>query len=252
MLLGMNVSKVNNNTIYSKELETIKKGIQIYRNHDHAFSNELKKDCPRNISATITIDSTKSGLLLTAVDENNISVSLEVSIESTAEDKTGNMQDIFKRQFSKSGGTIFSIKEVIVNLINPIYLSVSSINDHRRKLLALLEQERLNKVPKIKPEVIKPKIIRSKKQLDYKTNIVNKLSREFYRNLGAEEIEPGIELQNDYAEKSLMTCKYCIKDELGFCPKKSDKSLEEPLYLVQQNKKYKLVFNCKDCFMEIT
>jgi putative protease len=251
MLLGMNVSKVNNNTVYSKELENIKKGMQIYRNHDHAFSNELKKDCMRNISATITIDSTKTGLLLTAIDENKNSASIDLSIESSAEDKTGKTQDIFIKQFSKSGGTIFSIKEVIVNISNPIFLSVSSINDLRRRLLSLLEQERLNKFPKIKSEVIKPKINQSKKQLNYKANIVNKLSEEFYKDLGAEEIEPGFELQKDYTEKSLMTCKYCIKDELGFCPKKLDKSLKEPLYLVQQNKKYKLVFNCKDCFMEI-
>jgi len=252
MLLGMNVSKVNNNTVYSKELENIKKEMQIYRNHDHAFSNELKKDCTRNISATIIIDATKTGLLLTAIDENNISVSLEASIENSAEDRTGNMQDIFKRQFSKSGGTIFSIKEVIVNISNPVYLSVSSINDLRRKLLNMLEQKRLKNIPKIKSEIVKPKINQSKKQLDYKANIVNKLSEEFYKDLGADEIEQGIELQKDYVEKSLMTCKYCIKYELGFCPRNSDKTLEEPLYLVQQNKKYKLVFNCKDCFMEIT
>jgi putative protease len=142
--------------------------------------------------------------------------------------------------------------EVIVNISNPIYLSVSSINDLRRRLLTLLEQERLKKIPKLKSEIFKPKINQSKKQLDYKANIVNKLSGEFYKDLGAEEIEPGFELVNDNTEKSLMTCKYCIKDELGFCPRNSDKSLEEPLYLVQQNKKYKLVFNCKDCFMEIT
>ena len=250
-LLGMNVSKVIANTIFTRDLENINAGMQIYRNYDHVFNNELKKECSRKISAIIAIDETKEGLILIATDENNITTSLEETIENSAEDHTGNISDIFKRQFSKSGGTIFSIYEVNVNLINPIFLSISSINDFRRRLLTMLEQERFDKRPKGKSEIIKPKKNLSKKQLDYKLNIVNKLSEMFYKDLGAEEIEPGVELQNNLAGKVLMTCKYCIKDELGFCPRNSDDSLEEPLYLVQQNKKYKLVFNCKDCFMEI-
>ena len=250
-MMGMNVSKVNNNTIFTQELENIKKGMEVYRNFDHVFNNELKKDCLRKISASIIIDESKKGLTFSAIDENNITVSFDVPFENPAEDRTGKTSDIFKKQFSKSGGTIFTINEVTVNVNGSFFFSVSSINDFRRRLLSMLEHERINKFPKEDPKILEPVTTRIKKQLDYKANIVNKLSEEFYRDLGAEEIEPGIELQNNHSEKSLMTCKYCIKDELGFCSHNSNDSLKEPLYLVQPNKKYKLVFNCKDCFMEI-
>jgi len=250
-LLGMNVNKIEKKTIFTKNLENIRIGLQIYRNYDHAFNNKIKKECSRQISAAMTINETKSGLMITAIDENNITATLEATFENSTEDHIDNISELIKKQFSKSGGTIFSIKEVNVNFNIPYFLSVSAINDLRRKLLTMLEQERLNKFLKIKSENIKTKNILSNKQLSYKSNIVNKLSEKFYKDLGAEEIEPGIELQNNLTGKSLMTCKYCIKDELGFCHRNSDDSIEEPLYLVHQNKKYKLIFNCKECFMEI-
>jgi putative protease len=91
----------------------------------------------------------------------------------------------------------------------------------------------------------------SKSKLDYRFNVVNKLSQKFYKELGAEEIETGFELQNDFKGKTLMACKYCIKEELGYCTLTSNEKPEEPLYLLSGNKKYRLVFNCKECMMEI-
>ncbi|MHB9040591.1 MAG: peptidase U32 family protein, partial [Melioribacteraceae bacterium] len=91
----------------------------------------------------------------------------------------------------------------------------------------------------------------NKSTLDYKANVVNKLSEKFYKEQGVEEIEDGFELQKKFSGKTLMTCKYCIKGELGYCPNDSDEKLDEPLYLSNGGKKYKLVFNCKDCKMEI-
>jgi len=80
---------------------------------------------------------------------------------------------------------------------------------------------------------------------------VNILTHKFYSKSGAEEIEEGFELQHDNSGKTLMTCKYCIKDELGMCSKTNDTYLDEPLCLITNNKKYKLSFKCNVCQMEI-
>ncbi|MDD4828744.1 MAG: hypothetical protein PHR97_08815, partial [Bacteroidales bacterium] len=50
----------------------------------------------------------------------------------------------------------------------------------------------------------------------------------------------------------LMTCKYCIKYELGACPRKHGSKavlLQEPLYLKTRNKRFRLYFDCKSCRM---
>jgi putative protease len=113
-----------------------------------------------------------------------------------------------------------------------------------------LEIERIknHKREKFEPKTASIKI---DEKLDYKANVVNQLAKKFYEELGAKEIESGFELQKDHRNKTVMTCKYCIKDELGLCPFDTDKKLNEPLYLVNETNKYQLVFNCKECLMEI-
>jgi putative protease len=128
----------------------------------------------------------------------------------------------------------------------------------RRKILLRLEMERLEK-HKIENGEYRIKNYRkphdevriANTEIDYKFNVTNTLSEKFYREHGAVEIETGFEMQNKHSGKTVMTCKYCIKDELGLCPFDTDKKVEEPLYLVNESRKYRLAFNCKDCLMEI-
>ena len=54
------------------------------------------------------------------------------------------------------------------------------------------------------------------------------------------------------AEAELMRCKYCIKFELGMCPKEGySKPVAEPLFLVNGQRKFRLAFDCKNCEMVI-
>ncbi|MCL2727103.1 MAG: U32 family peptidase [Bacteroidales bacterium] len=47
---------------------------------------------------------------------------------------------------------------------------------------------------------------------------------------------------------TLMQCRYCIKYELGWCGTESSK---EPLWLVNQGKRFRLVFDCTRCEMKV-
>jgi len=49
----------------------------------------------------------------------------------------------------------------------------------------------------------------------------------------------------------LMFTKYCIKYELGYCPKQKGKNLQEPLYIEHREKKFLLDFDCVKCEMRI-
>lgn len=255
-LVGMNVNKVEDKTIFTKEPKQIKPGTKIYRNFDYSFNKELTKECYRKITANVFVNETENGLTVTAIDEDSISISCDFEIQKEIASNPGQAMETFRKQITKTGGTIFEIENVEMNFPKPLFLPVKTINDMRRKVLELLERERIVKYEretfeKGKVEERIAKLSGGKTEIDYKANVVNKLSEKFYKDLGAEKIEPGFELQKSFSDKTVMTCKYCIKDELNLCPFDTDKRLDEPLYLVNETNKYRLVFNCKECQMEI-
>ena len=250
-LVGMNVNQVSGDTILTAEKKGIVVGTAVYRNYDHAFEVELKKECERKIRVNIFIDETKTGMRITAVDESGIKIVKTVDAEKNIAENETRAVEIFKKQFSKSGETIFEVLDVKVNFKLPLFFPVKEINELRRTVLELLEKERTKKYKIENCELRIANYRLNKSKLDYKANVVNKLSAKFYKEQGVVEIEDGFELQKNFSGKTLMTCKYCIKGELGYCPNDSNEKLNEPLYLSNGGKKYKLVFNCKDCKMEI-
>ncbi|PKL84012.1 MAG: hypothetical protein CVV24_02135 [Ignavibacteriae bacterium HGW-Ignavibacteriae-3] len=250
-LAGMSVNRVEEDKILTSETKGIKAGAEVYRNYDKSFEDELKKECTRKIRVNITVDETGRALCVTAVDESGIKISKTFETQKTIAENESKADETFRKQFSKSGGSLFEVTGVKLNFKQPIFLPIKAINELRRTILELLEKERAKKY---KVENLELRVANSsinKTELDYKANVVNKLSLKFYKDSGAEKIEEGFELQKDFSGKTLMTCKYCIKDELGYCPQNTDEKLDEPLYLSNGGKKYKLIFNCKDCKMEI-
>jgi putative protease len=250
-LVGMNVNNVKQNTVYTNDLKGITAGTKIYRNYDQDFNNELKQDCSRKIRVEVTIEELPDGFRIKAVDENGISVFHIIKTAKQIAENSKRAIETIKTQFSKSGETIFEVERVIIKFSTPFFFPIKTINDMRRTILEKLEKERIQRHKTERHITPHSTINVQSSSLDYKGNVVNKLSQRFYQNLGVEEIEPGFELQKDYAGKTLMTCKYCIKDELGLCPKYSDELLNEPLNLLNGSKKYKLVFDCKACLMKI-
>jgi putative protease len=72
-----------------------------------------------------------------------------------------------------------------------------------------------------------------------------------YKELGAASTKPAFEIAPP-AEAELMRCKYCIKYELGLCPREGGgKGLNEPLYLTNGGREFRLGFDCKNCEMVI-
>ena len=92
------------------------------------------------------------------------------------------------------------------------------------------------------------------KILDYKANIYNSYSKDFYEKCGAKVTELAAEAQKSLSGKTLMTSKHCIKYTLGICKKyfPNSKKYKEPLRLIdEKNKKYILYFDCKKCEMHV-
>lgn len=250
-LTGMYVNRSEGNFVFTNNLDEIKIGTEIYRNYDHIFSAELDKDCARKIRTEIIIEETETGLKVLAVDEDGVKSESEFSFVKEIAVNKNKAQETFISQFTKSGDTIFEITKVDLLFDDVIFLPIKTINEMRRNILFKLESERIKMRPVQRMFINKSlKPVLSEK-LDYRSNVVNKLSEKFYKDRGAVEIEKGFELQQDHGGKELMITKYCIKDELDACPFKNNTRFDEPLFLVNNNRKYRLQFDCNKCVMKI-
>ena len=149
--------------------------------------------------------------------------------------------------------SIFNIIEVAINLNTPLFFPISELNELRRKTLALLEVERLKNYTKESFQITKNNVSYPEKKIDYKGNILNQKATQFYKRHGAEITESAFEIQTDFTGKEIMTTRHCIKYQMGACEKyeKNPVKISEPLYIEDNNRKYKLEFDCTNCVMKV-
>lgn len=235
---GCLVNKFVNNKIYPNKMDGIKQGIEIYRNFDAEFEKQLTNSkTKRQIGVQLTY---KNGILY-AEDEDKNTISLPV--DSTEQAKNPQkMKDNFINQLNKTGESDFYIQSI--NIENEVpFLPISKINELRRSVFDKLMQERLKNYKK---EVQKPLKYTEfiKKELDYRSNIHNKLAKSFYENCNCTICEMSAESGSEPTE--LMRCKHCLKFAFDIC--KSPKNL----FLVdEKGVRYPLKFDCKNCEMTI-
>ena len=86
--------------------------------------------------------------------------------------------------------------------------------------------------------------------LSYKENLANSLSRALYASRGATSVEDAYELTHRPGVE-LMRSRYCVRWELGLCPKKSPGTKPEPLFLVNNGRRLRLRFHCPTCEMTV-
>ena len=68
---------------------------------------------------------------------------------------------------------------------------------------------------------------------------------------GVKSPETGFKLEYS-SNGELMRTKYCIRHELGLCPKQGKVKTNEPLFLRNGKERLKLTFNCSVCEMTVT
>ena len=244
------------NTIRSKTVSAIYPGARIYRNINAAFEKEIERQsCTRVISASVSISFTiENGQWLinaaaTSEDGRKISITAEAGDQTAG--NYDRMYNMILGQLGKSAGHYrFSIESVKTDGELP-FMSTSALNAIRRKLA-----EELDVVPCGKKDILlrKPgKVTKPlpQKDITYKTNISNQISEDFYREAGAERIDRAYELR-PVRTAELMRTKYCIRFELGLCPKYQGGKAPGQLFLLNNGQKFALHFDCKACEMTLT
>jgi len=250
-LEGINVNRVEGEFIYPASIPDIKRGTFVYRNYDHEFERILsKKSAERKIDLEIVLNELPFGFSLQGTDEDGNYAILNFEYEKQAAQK--DQTDNIKNNLSKTGNTIFQVNNVNINFDSSWFIPASILSDWRRQLI-----EKLLSVRKItyRQDILKHEQTYHpfpQKEISYLGNVMNDKSRKFYQQHQAEVIQPAFEKQQQEGVP-LMFTRHCIKQSLGWCPKDDNvkHSYKEPYYLIYNNTKLKLSFDCKSCEMKV-
>ena len=246
------------NLIKCKAVQGIHAGARLFRNISAAFEKEIdRQPCVREIHAEVGVSfSCREGLwtvMAEAVSEDGRKVSLSVEVGDQEASNRERMSEMFRSQIGKTAGhyrftlTLFPSEGTIP------FMSSSALNGIRRSLAEVLDKESCRKKEILLRDLseIENQETCPQKNLDYKYNVSNRLSESVYRSRGAEDIEPAYELGHR-SDAELMRTRYCIRHELGICPRHHKAKDSGPLFLLNNGQRFALHFDCRNCEMTIT
>jgi collagenase-like PrtC family protease len=254
---GVQINVIENGVVIPNSFKPIKIGTLISRNADAAFNKLVEREdsAVRKIGIKLFFNEIEKGFELIAIDEDGHKSSLTFDTQKEKSKNEDSVIPNIKKNLSKTGNTPFIVDDLEVTLSANWFLPISKINELRREVLEQLIDIRVKEYRRKEFALSKTNHPYPVSQLDFTYNVSNKLAREFYKRHGVTEIEKAFELQWDPGKSRVMTTKYCVKYELGKCPRYQKETMGEkvvePLILKHGEVEYKLKFNCKPCEMEI-
>lgn len=254
-LIGMKVNRVADGRIFPKDAVMPPPGTTIYRNADTAFARLLaaSEGC-RKLALRLALRQTADGLLLRLVDEDGVSSETELKVAEEAARQTGSAPSLAARQLKKSGTTIFTVAEVSVDLGGETFFPAAVYNELRRQALAHHQAVRLSRYAPARSQLVVNDVPWPETEVSYLDNIANRRAEDFYRRHGVRRIDRATLAAGKVADCALMTTRYCIKAQLGLCPKDRKRDGGEtvmPLTISDNTGEYALEFDCRRCGMVV-
>lgn len=259
-LEGFRVNKVVNNRLFPLKMpENLKPHMALYRNNDQLFENKMSATtAKRKIGVKMFLSASQDYVELTIKDDAGHTATEKISYSSETAKKS--QEENMKLQLGKLGNTLYEADEITISPESETRFIPSSI-------LAGLRRDTLEKFSHqfqfehsgdneslgyILPNKIDTN--NSAEEINI-ANVANKLARQLYDEIGPKDAPDAFETTkpNRDSETQIMTCRYCIRYEMGYCTKQGRKApWQEPLYLVlKDNRKFCLKFDCLNCQMRI-
>ena len=254
---GVQVNTIENEVVFPNTLKPIKVGTLISRNSDAAFNKLVEREdsAIRKIGVRMKFRETSEGFELNVIDEDGHESLSSIQTEKELAKNGDSVLPNLRKNLSKTGNTPFIVDELEIELAENWFLPISKINEIRREALDQLMEVRIRDYQREEFQLQQTDHPYPVEELDFMYNVANKMARAFYHRHGVKEIEKAFELQWDPGKARVMTTKYCVKYELGKCPKfqaeTMGEKLVEPLTLSHGENEYKLKFKCRPCEMEI-
>jgi 23S rRNA 5-hydroxycytidine C2501 synthase len=254
VLVGLRVNRAEGRRVYPGEGASLPTaGSEICRNRDQAFERELEKDsAERRIGVRFQLTERPDGFELGATCEEGVHVTTALVHAKNAAKQPERALATLREQLGKLGGTAFYAIDIELTLSAPWFLPVGTLNALRRDAIEKLAAARLAayqrpaRHPPMEPPTAYPE-----SSLSYLGNVYNAKARSFYAKHGVSEIADAFECGKELRPVSLMIAKYCVRYNIGQCPKLVKGVRPEPLTLQTGPNEFVLQFDCKRCEMHV-
>ena len=236
-------------SIRCKEVEGLHCGTKLFRNLSSTFEKEMSAGrCIRLINVRIGISISQNFISAYYESEDGRKGSIRYPILAIPAENKDRMERMIKEQLSKSSGLYgFAVSGIKAEGPLPL-LKVSFLNSIRRDIAMSLDKISCINIPMDPGHA--GISVKAPESISYKDNVSNHLSREIYAERGCKSFEDAYE-KSHKEDAELMRTKYCIRYELGLCPRLCRKENNSPLFLTNNGRKYELGFDCKICEMTV-
>lgn len=250
-MVGTNINRVDGSVVEPNRMDGIKAGMEVYRNYDHRFTQQVERSrIRRAIDAVCRVVLSSESVAVSYTDEEGHRVDVVRDVHLDPAKSVEKMRAVAEEQMAKSGDSIFRVTGVEVE--GAEWFATA-------KFLAELRREALSKLAVLRiPTSSAKHYVRAEnsefqypeKRLSPQHNVVNSLSRRFYRRHGVEHIVEGLDSWATTHGERVMESSYCIRREIGECLKRGSK-LRDRLYIEHGRHRYLLDFDCKNCRMSL-
>ena len=242
------------NTIMCKSVAGLRPGVTLYRNISAAFEKEIDSAaCRRIIDVELKVGIVREEegrfiVRLNAVTSDGRKARIEERVDAPTAQKAERMKEIILGSLSKSAEHYSFAASFVGNSPEALpLLSAAALNELRRRAAALLNEQPCLGAP-LRKNTIPQEILLGQGEATYKDNVANSISAKLYGGVSVSSYET-----THYEKVELMRSRYCIRRELGLCPKQSSGKggVAENLYLTGNGKPLELQFHCDVCEMAV-
>ncbi|MCQ2160932.1 MAG: U32 family peptidase [Bacteroidales bacterium] len=251
-LLGFRGDVCTGMTIETKPMDGLVPGMKVFRNINASFERELDRNMPKR-EISVAVDISISGnfeMDVHAVSEDGREILSPFKMDVEAAENRERQIAMMQEQLSKRA-LHYNFKVTDIHTDKPgaavPLLSASTLNSIRRLVAEDIDALKI----KARPLATGTRHDGEKcSHSGYKLNIANRLARELHEAHSSDGIEPAYELSHKEGAE-LMRTRYCIRHELGMCPVHQGAKASGPLYLLNNGRRFDLVFDCAACEMVV-
>ncbi len=278
-LCGFRVNRAQGNRLFPSLMPQVRRGDVLWRNYDQAWERLMTgPTAHRTVGLAMRLEDVPQGFRLTLRREDGAEQSF---VHECEHQPARSPQDEGIRQaLAKTGDTPYLCTQVDVALSQPWFVPRSLLAQWRREDLAVafgVERPSQGEAAVQSSPLSAPahpdggihascgsvaasaqdsqEPSRTASPLTYQANVANHLARCFYESHGQPVGEMAMECGRTGDRPCLlMTCRHCLRYEMGWCSKRGGNALQvrEPLYLnLADGRRFRLRFDCRRCEMTV-
>lgn len=253
-LCGFRVNRVDGTRLTLSAPCDIPSGTKLYRNFDIKYDAAMRRDtATRTIDVTVGLRAAgSSGIAMdiTLADAPGVSASTFTACDLMP--ARAPQEEARLRALNKFGDTVYRPVN-ITDGVGEQFVPLSVISKLRRDAVEALDRARRAAYAYDYRRPADPAATPFADHLAYNDNVANRLSNEFYKELGVKSIQPAMEVTGKPVPGTrVMLTRYCLRRELGACLRTPEgKKLKGPLTLRGANFKLGLEFDCSNCEMSV-